>query len=233
MTSSSDSSSVATKKVSPDDVRTFLLENPDFLEENGELLGALLPLGSDNDEGVQDFQRYRLAKLQDDFIALKAENEDLMDLMQEHLQRQNRINAAILALMDAPDFESTIHLICQDFPALLDQEAVGLFLEAGGWLEQGDYNGLKVVSPGLVGRWLSGRESALEEALPASSDVFGDKAKAVHSQALIRIVMKEGLPPGLLALGHRDPVHYATGLATEQVECLAGVVERCLRKWLV
>lgn len=229
----SDRSSTAAQKITSDEVRSFLLENPDFLEENGELLDALLPLDQKEGEGIQNFQRYRFAKLQDDFVALKAENEDLMDLMQEHLQRQNRINMALLALMDAPDFASTVMLIGQEFPALLDQEAVGFFLEAGGWLEKGDYNGLQVVAPGLVGRWLGGRDSVLEETMPASQDIFGDKASAVHSQALVRVVIREGLPPGLLALGHRDPVHYATGLATEQVECLAGVVERCLRKWLV
>jgi uncharacterized protein YigA (DUF484 family) len=219
--------------LSADDVRAYLLEHPEFMDDNWSVLQALVPEEAGaGDESVQDFQRYRLAKLQDDYIALKAENEDLMDLMQEQLQRQNRINEAIAALLDTPDFFSTIHLIAREFPAMLDQEAVGFFLEAGGWLDQGDYDGLRVVAPGLVGRWLNGREAVLEEVDSALPDLFGEKARDVRSQALIRINIRDGLPPGLLALGHRDPMHYATGLATEQVEFLGGVIERCLRKWL-
>ncbi len=233
MSSSFDGSNVAAQKLSPDEVRAFLLENPDFLEENQDLVNALMPIDPPEGEGIQDFQHYRLAKLQDDFIALKAESEDLMDLMQEHLQRQNRMNAAIFSLMDAPDFPATVSLITHNFASLLDHAAIGFFLEAGGWLEKGDYNGLQVVDPGLVTRWLGSGDSVLEEVNPASTDIFGEDAAKVRSQALVRITIRDGLPPGLLALGHANPMHYATGLATEQVECLAGVVERCLRRILL
>lgn len=233
MPSSFDGTSAAAQRITSDNVRAFLLENPDFLEENEDLLNALMPLDPPKGERIKDFQYYRLAKLQDDFIALKAESEDLMDLMQEHLHRQNLINSAMFSLMDALDFQSFVALISHELLHLLDHAAVGFFLEAGGWLDQGNYDGLQVVAPGLVTRWLGSSDSALEETSPASSDIFGDKSELVYSQALIRITICDGLPLGLLALGHANPMYYATGLATEQVECLGGVVERCLRKFLL
>lgn len=218
----------------PGDVRAYLLEHPDFFEGNGDILEALVPPDSRaGEEGVRDFQRYMLAKIQNDYLILKGEHDDLMDLMQEHLQRQNRINAAVMSLLDAKDFDGTLRLIGRDMGSILEHEAVGFFLEAGGWLEQGDYDGLRVVPPGYVGRWLSGRNIVLEEIEGAGSpDLYGENAKAVHSQALVKIVIREGLPPGLLALGHGDPLYYATGLATEQLECLGGVIECCMRRWL-
>lgn len=231
MTSSMETQ-IASAPLGEDEIRAYLLAHPEFMEDNWSVLQALMPEQAQGEAEIQDFQRYRLAKLQDDYIALKAENEDLMDLMQEQMQRQNRINEAALALWDAPDFPAVIGLVAHDFAALLDQEAVGFFLEAGGWLDQGDYDGLHVVQPGLVGRWLNGREAVLEEVDRALDDLFADKAPLVRSQALVRLHIRDGLPPGLLALGHRDPMHYATGLATEQVEFLGGMVERCLRKWL-
>ncbi len=221
--------------MTPEDARAYLLAHPDFLEENEDLLEALVPPSARaGGERVRDFQHYMLAKLQNDYLVLKGEHDDLMDLMQEHLQRQARLNAAITALMDAKDFNETLSLIGLEFPVLLEHEGVGFFLEAGGWLDQGDYNGLRVVPPGYVGRWLPGRDILLEEIEGgASPDLYGDRAEMVRSQALVRLTLREGLPPGLLALGHGDPLHYATGLATEQIECLAAVIERCLRKWLV
>jgi len=216
------------------DVRGYLLEHTDFFEENEDLFEALVPPSARADgEGIRDFQHYMLAKLQNDYNVLKTEHDDLMDLMQEHLQRQNRINNAVAALLDAPDFNATLTLIGNEFTNILEHEAVGFFLEAGGWLDLGDYNGLKVVPPGSVGRWLSGRTVLLEEIDGAASvDLYGKAAKDVHSQALVKLVIREGLPPGLLALGHSDPMHYATGLATEQIENIGCVIERCLRKWL-
>lgn len=219
--------------LSPEDVRSYLLAHPDFFENNPDLLEVIVPPEMRMGDGVPDFQKYMLARLQDDFVALKAEHEDLMELMQESLARQNRINMAVTALLDAHDFNETIRIIGHEFCSMLEHEAVGFFLEAGGWLDTGDYDGLKVVAPGIVGRWLNGRDLVLEEVRVGEEDIYGDKYQLVRSQALIRIVIREGLPPGLLALGHGDPNAYATGLATEQLECLGGVVERCLRKWLL
>lgn len=232
MSSTSETSAARLVDLTAQDVRAYLLDHPDFLSDNADILEDIVPPEMKLGDGIPDFQKYMLARLQDDFVALKGEHEDLMELMQENLQRQNRINSAILALMDAPDFNATIRLIGHEFAGLLEQEAVGFFLEAGGWLDVGDYDGLTVVQPGVVGRWLNGRDLVLEEVRVGQKDLFGDKFQAVKSQALIRIVIREGLPPGLLALGHGDAMHYATGLATEQLECLGGVIERCLRKWV-
>lgn len=234
MSSTSEQTRHILDEMTPEDVRAYLFAHPDFFEDNEDVLEALVPPDSRAGEGsVHDFQHYMLAKLQNDYLILKGEHDDLMDLMQEHLQRQGRITAAIAALLDAPDFNATLRLIGQEFAELLEHEGVGFFLEAGGWLDQGEYNGLRVVPPGYVGRWLSGRNIILEEVEgSASPDLYGAAAKRVRSQALVRLTIREGLPPGLLALGHGDPMHYATGLATEQVECLGEVVERCLRRWL-
>jgi uncharacterized protein YigA (DUF484 family) len=182
--------------------------------------------------GLPDFQRYRMAKLQEDFIALRVEHEDLMDLMQESMQRQNRIFSAILALLDSPDFESTLRLIGQDLAEILEVESVGFFFETGGWLDQGDYAYVKIVSPGKVARWLNGGHLVMEEVETGLEELYGDSADKIRSQALVRIELQEGLPPGLLALGHADPMYFATGLATEQIECLGEVIARSLRRFL-
>ncbi len=232
MDSSSKRPYLAVAGLTPENVRGFLMENPDFLVDNADLMEELVSPELRTGNGVQDFQHYRTARLQEDYDDLKAEHEDLIDLLQENLQRQDRMNAAILALMDAPDFTATLSLIGHDFAALLDQEAVGFFLEAGGWLDVGDYDGLKVVPPGVVNRWINGRDVMLEEVPYGLEDLYGDTAPNIRSQALVRLVIREGLPHGLLALGHTDPMHYATDLATEQIETLGGVVGRCLGRWL-
>lgn len=52
-------------------------------------------------EGITDFQRYMLARLQDDFVALKGEHLRRSDRFNaENLPCQNRFNAAALLRAD-------------------------------------------------------------------------------------------------------------------------------------
>lgn len=234
MTSSMEPKSGTVKNLTSEDVRAYLVEHPEFWANNPSMIESVKASGAPIDaEGLPDFQSYRMAKLQDDHVDLKSEHEDLLDLMQDNIQRQNIVYAAVQSLMDAPSFESIIRMVSHDLASLLEQESIGFFLEAGGWLETGDYDGLKVIEPGKVNRWMNGGAIVLEEVQHGLHEIYGEKtSKNVRSQALIRLQIREGLPPGMLALGHADPMYYATGLATESVECLGGVVERCLSKWL-
>ncbi len=53
----------------PGDVRAYLLEHPDFFEDNSDILEALVPPDSRlGESGVRDFQRYMLSKIQNDFL---------------------------------------------------------------------------------------------------------------------------------------------------------------------
>lgn len=222
----------AIESMMSDNVREYLIDHPEFLDENWDLLAAMVPPVQRLGEGVQDFQRYMLAKLQVSYVTIKTEHDDLIELMQEHMQRQNRINSAILSLIDAPNFDSALKFITTDLSALMDQEAVSLFLEAGGGLPLGNYGGMRVMPEGFICEWIAGRDIELEERIQAAPELFGEKSHLVRSQALIRLYLDNNLPQGLLALGHREPMYYATGIAMEQMECLGAVVERTLRKWI-
>ena len=218
--------------IMPGDVRDYLLTHPDFLEDNGDLLESLVPPVLQHGKGVEDFQRFMLERLQEHYAAIRGEHDDLMAMMQEHLQRQNRVNVAILSLLDLTDLASTVRFITRDVPMLLDQESVALFLEAEEAMQTGDYGGLQVRESGFVRRWLRDEDIELAEQLDLAPELFGESCGTVRSRALVRLYLGEGMPTGLMALGHREAMYYATGLATEQIECLGAVVERRLGRWL-
>lgn len=214
----------------PGDVREYLLDHPEFLADNNDLLTVLVPPHKEHGDKVQDFQQFMLMKLQDHYTAIKDEHDDLMSLMQEHLQRQTRFNAAMLALLDATNFAEMIKVITEDFAVHLDQEAVAIMLEAREGLQQGEFGGLRVVQNGFVNLWLGERDIELVEQETPVPALFGVTCDTVRSRALVRLNIDEDAPVGLLALGHREPMYYATGLATEQLEFLGQIVERCFRK---
>jgi uncharacterized protein YigA (DUF484 family) len=222
------------EKLLPEEVRDYLRHHPDFLSEDGDLLAALVPPERHKAEDpVEDFQRYMLTRLQDHMNAIRDEHNDLLDLMQEHLQRQNRINAAILAALDTDSFEGTISCVTSAWPEILEMASVSLFFEAGPGFPHGFYGGAQVVDEGFADKWL-GRDAAslLEEVAEGSPVLFGKDAATIRSHGLVRLHIDDGVPDGLLAFGHADGLYFGTGLATEQIESLGGVLERCLRRWL-
>jgi uncharacterized protein YigA (DUF484 family) len=223
---------MATPDVMAGDVRNFLIENPSFLADNADLLVHVLPPSAVRGDVVEDFQRYMLIRLQEDLQRTKDEHDDLMLLMQEHIQRQSHINTAILSLLDAQSFEQVLRFVTEDLSLTLDQEGVALFLEAQGDLQQGEFCGIRIVPPGFVRPWLKDQDVILQEPDDLPFALFGAAAQAIRSMALVRLSLADNLPPAMLALGHRETLYYTTGLATEQVECLGAVIERCWRKWL-
>lgn len=223
---------VAVPELMAGDVRDYLIDHPEFLADNTDLLVHLLPPSTVQGDAVEDFQRFMLMRLQDDLQQQKDEHDDLMLLMQEHIQRQSCFNSALLSLLDAQSFEQVLRYVTEDLCLALDQECVALFLEAQGDLKTGEFCGITIVQPGFVQNWLKNQDIILQEPEQPVIDLFGVASEAVRSMALIRLTLAENLPPAMLALGHRETLYYTTGLATEQVECLGAVIERCWRKWL-
>lgn len=210
------------------DVRDYLLEHPDFLLNNRDLLTVLIPPERRVSGDIPDFQKFMLSNLQENAGKYKDEHDRLQRVMQEHLHRQSRFNVAALAILEAPNLKTMLKCIEADFPLLLDHEAVAIMAE-----EEGEpLPNIPIVEEGFVRRWLPKRDVILEGDVAGAPELFGARAASVRSHALVRLSISSEAPPGLIAFGHREPGYYATGLATEQVLHLTALVELCIRKWL-
>lgn len=211
------------------DVREYLLEHPDFLVANSDLLAVLIPPARTLGGDIKDFQHFMLTNLQENAEKYKGDHDHMQQVMQEHLHRQSRFNVAALTLLEAPSLKALLKIIENDLPLLLDHEAVVIMAEEGGE----PLPGIPLVEEGFVRHWLPKRDVVLEGNIEGSAELYGIKGVNVRSQAIVRLAISPDVPPpGLLAFGHRDPNYYATGLATEQVLHLTSIVELCIRKWL-
>jgi uncharacterized protein YigA (DUF484 family) len=210
------------------DVRDYLIAHPDFLGSNADLLSVLVPPHRRLDDGVKDFQHFQIAHLQEDAGSLRAECDHLQKLIVDNLRRERRLHSAALGLLEAQSLEELIAVIRQDLRILLDHEAVEILIEEGG----PSLADARVVTGGFVHEWLPEREILCESDVYGVPELFAAKFGKVRSQALVRLSIGSKMPPGMLALGHRDSDHYASGTATEQVLHLAAIVEFCIRKWL-
>jgi uncharacterized protein YigA (DUF484 family) len=210
------------------DVRDYLLAHPDFLGSNSDLLGVLMPPRRRMDDDVKDFQHFQIARLQEDAGHIRAQRDRLQKIIEENLRRERRMHSATIALLEAQSLADLMEVISQDLPILLDHEAVEIMIEEGGpFLAD-----TRIVPEGFVYEWLPERDVSLESDVYGLPDLFGAGAAKVRAQALVRLSISGDMPAAMLALGHRDPHHYASGTATEQVLHLASIVEFCIRKWL-
>lgn len=219
-----------------EEVADFLLKNPDFLERHPELMGSLTPPSRREADGasVVDFQSFMVQRLQAEQTRMRGQLDDILGVARTNLSHQSRVHAAVFALLDARDFETLIEVVVHDLAALLDVDVVALVMEAevdaGGLPEHAGVHrsGVRLVEPGSVGALMGDEEIGLDDDISGDPAIYGAGAGLVRSQALVRLSISPVSPPGLLALGARDPGAFHPGLGTELLSFLAGVVERLI-----
>jgi hypothetical protein len=67
--------------------------------------------------------------------------------------------------------------------------------------------------------------------VPTALGLFGDRAEAIQSMAMVRMAIWEPSRQGLLAFGSRNPGGFTEDMGTELVAFLARVVERTAERW--
>jgi uncharacterized protein len=231
-TSSTPRKSTALK---PTEVLAYLHAHPSFLAEHPELLPHLTPprdatLGS----GVKDFQAFMVDRLKGDLSQVRNQQRELVSISRANMHNQNRVHAAVLALLDAQTFEELIQIIATDFAVLLDVDVVSLVVEANHGLMIGQVNrsGVRIVRTGRINAIMGKKEHLLQDNIEGTPELYAGASTLVQAQALIRLMFSPDAPPGLLAFGSRNPEQFHEGQGTEQISFLARVVERCVRAWL-
>lgn len=221
--------------VTADQVTDYLVENPDFFEDNSEVLSMLsIPgrFGTGNGNGgtgVVDFQQVLLDQQKEALKELRECVQDVIETSRTNMSVQQRTHAAALALLSARDFDGLIRVIADDLALLLDVDVVIVGYEPTDspltWLVSPE---LENLSGGLVDALLgAGQDAKLFRELNDDGTVFGSASPLVQSAAIARLRPGRGTPQGLMALGSRGS-DFQPGQGTELVVFLARVLENCV-----
>ena len=219
-----------------DELGAMLHAHPDLLgavlDRHPELLARLTPPVRRSD-GVIDLQSFLLARLRREVDRLNGQQRAIVAASRANQNSLSRIHTAILFLLDAESFEQLIQTITTDLAVLLDVDVACLVVESNGTEPPHALRvGLQLVDQGFVEHRLGKRAMVLEGDIVGEEEIYGAGAGLVRSQAMMRVNVSESTPPVMLALGSRDPDQFQTGLRTELLAFLAGVLERCIRTWL-
>ncbi len=224
--------------LSADRVADWLRHHPDFLTDRPELAAILTPppvAGADRQGGPIDFGRFLVQRLQRDLAAARRGEAAAVTGARRLIAQQARIHEACLALIDAQSFEHFVEAITTDVAVTLQLDAVGLCIEAGERQPNGrTRSGVNLLPCGAVGALLGGPEATerCRATDRAERRLYGAAASLVRADLLIRLRVGAGAPPGLLALGSRDPDAFGDRNGRQPYLFLARVIESTARAWL-
>ena len=220
-------------KTTAAEVLEFLQKNPKFLQLNPQAMEYLIPPKTNGDKKVKDFQSFMIERLKQDKEKVVTTARTLVENARSNMNNQQRIQNVVLRLLEATTFEEFIHIITMDMSAMLDTDISVLVVEADGTaIPHIGTNGIRIVPPGTIDRWMDGKSAMLQSNISGIEVIYGGAYTLVQSQALLRVDISMNTPPAILAFGSRDPMMFEDGQGTDQIAFLARVVERAFRAWL-
>jgi uncharacterized protein len=220
--------------ITADDVIAYLKAHPNFFEEHAELAGELGLAPRVQGPGVIDMQQAILKRFRSEIDKLKTERTEIIANSKQNQIVQNRIQAAVISIIQATTFEKMIHVVTHELPELLDVDFITLAIEANADApKRAPVRGVYVLAPGAIDAALGPEKHARLRSHIAGEDAFfGDVARFVKSDVLMRLKVSSGSPDAVMCFGARDGEAFGPDMATELLFFLAKVLENTMRAWL-
>jgi uncharacterized protein YigA (DUF484 family) len=213
-------------RIEPAAVRRFLSDNPGFLTGDDGLLDELgLRVAVGN---VLDFGPAVMARVHAAHQREATQRQQIEETARANFSAQAQTHGAVVDLLDARNHA--------DLARRVDELAQQRFGLAAGVIaletEAHPPAGWKRLVDGQVDMILDGPlRLARMGFAPTALGLFGDRAEAIQSMAMVRMAIWEPSQQGLLAFGSSDPESFTEDMGAELVAFLARVVERTAERW--
>jgi hypothetical protein len=229
-----DGSGRQVKLVTADDVVAYLRAHPDFFDKHAELAGELALTPAPKGPGVIDMQQAILKRLRSEIDRLKSERTEIIANSKQNQIVQNRIQAAVISIIQAATFEKMIHVVTHELPELLDVDFITLAIEANADAQKRTaVRGVYVLPPGAIDAAIGeSKHARLRSNIAGEEAFFGETARFVQSDVLLRLRVSSGSPDGVMCFGSRNPEAFGPDMATELLFFLSKVLENTIRAWL-
>jgi len=147
-----DGSGRKVKLITADDVVAYLKAHPDFFAHHAELAKTLAASAPRVEgPGVIDMQQAILKRLRSEIDRLKSERTEIINNSKQNQIVQNRIQAAVISIIQATTFERMIHVVTHELPELLDVDFITLAIEANADAPKRiPVRGVYVLAPGAI-----------------------------------------------------------------------------------
>jgi len=224
-------------------LRNLIIEHPGIVLEDPSVMRALTAAAdSGNGGNIVDLRGVALDRLETRLNRLESTHRSVVAAAYENLSGMSRVHRAILRMLDSTGFDDFLRSLEGEVADILRVDCLRLVLEATPGTDDfsAEYppEGLRIVESGFVARHMAdGRNDAPRMAILRRTDlsaesIHGDRADSIRSEAALRLDFGEDRPPGMLAMGSKDPDHFRPGDGADLLIFFAAVLERAVRRWL-
>ena len=225
------------------DVRTKILSDPQLILDDIDLMRALI---GTNDrlrgENVIDLRGLAMERMQDRLGQLENTHKSVVAAAYDNLNGTNQVHRAVLRMLDPVDFETFMANLDAEVAETLRVDHVRLVLETDRNPDDPEVKRLSdvlsIAAPGFVDSYIggtaarTGRVVTLRLAQPENVPFYGNVAKHIRSEAVLRIDLGADRHDAMLVMGSENEDHFRPGQATDFLAFFAGVCERAMRRWL-
>jgi hypothetical protein len=175
------------------------------------------------------FEDHALARLRERVAAAEEAREDLLAFARGQSGAVAAIHQAVLAGLDATDFDHLLHVVVQEWPLILGLDAVALGLIVGQQGFRVDSSGVQHCEAALMRQWMSGGQAVEVSSVERGHALFGPACDLIGAQALVRL--PDALPAAMLLLGQRGAEPLDGRHGSELLLFLGASLGAMLRRW--
>lgn len=228
-----------------EDWRERVLQDPDIILDDRDVMRALITANDRQMGGnIVDMRGIAMERLENRLDRLEDTHRSVIAAAYENLAGTNQIHRAILKLLDQTEFENFLKILGTDVAGILRVDRIRLVLESPEATEtsapkvQKLEDVLTVVAPGFVdeylthGRNMPQRPVTLRQIGAGASDIYGEAADWIASEAILRLDLGLGRLPAMLVMGSEDPHQFRPSQGTDLLNFFTGVFERTMKRFL-
>lgn len=234
---------MATEK-KPHELKAKIMADPEMVLGDDDVMRALIDAKpAPGGRKVVDLRGALVNRLEERLDRLENTHRSVIAAAYENLAGTSQIHKAVLHLLDQSRFVDFLRVLTLETPELVAVDFARLCIESDE-AAPGPMPGLDgdigetmiVLPPGGVDAYMAlggggMRKVALRQAAPEADAVFGDAARWVRSEALVRLDFGGGRQ-GVLVYGAEDPHRFGPEHGVDLLSFFGGVVERAMRNWL-
>nr|WP_314446420.1 DUF484 family protein [uncultured Sphingomonas sp.] len=175
------------------------------------------------------FEDHALARLRARVAAAEEAREDLLAFARGQSGAVAAIHQAVLAAMEATDFDHLLHVVVQEWPLILGLDAVALGLIVGPQGFRVDSSGVQHCEALLMRQWINGGDPVELRTVNRGHPLFGPASDLIGAEALVRL--SDAVPEGILLLGQRGAQPLEGRHGSELLLFLGASLSAMLRRW--
>jgi uncharacterized protein len=180
---------------------------------------------------VIQFEERAVATLRERLGEAESARADLAAFARGHSGAVATIHSAVIAAMEADDFDALKAVVTRDWPAMLGLDCVAMALLIGDQGFRIDSLGVSRCEAALIRRAAGQVGEVALRSVERGHPLFGKAAEWVRAEALVAVEADAPYPRGLLLLGQAGAAADASDQGSQLLQFLGASLGAMLRRW--